>query len=88
MPDAFIVESYAPGGTEADFRRGTAELGRHRDRIELVHAAYVPADQAAYWVVRAASAGTVAEAWAAAGVSVDRVLAAVVVEPAHPAADG
>lgn len=87
MPNAFIVESYVPGGTEADFRRGTAELDRYRDRIELVHAAYVPADQAAYWVVRAVSPRTVEEAWAAAGVAADRVLAAVVVEPAHPAAD-
>ena len=84
MPNAFLVESYVPGGTEADFRRGTAELERHRDRVELVHAAYVPADQSAYWIVHAVSPSTIVEAMAAAGVTPDRVLAAVVVEPAHP----
>lgn len=89
MANAFIVESYVPGGTEADFRRGTAELHRHLDRaglaqVELVHAAYVPSDQSAYWIVRAGSTRSVVEAWGAAGVAADRVLAVVVLDPAAP----
>ncbi len=87
MTTAFIVEAYAPGGSAAEFERDTAEVTAAIGRlggakpIELMQAAYVPADQSAFWIVRADSLGLVADAWAAAGVANQRVLPAVVVTP-------
>lgn len=93
MTTAFIVEAYAPGGSADEFERDTADVVAAIDRlggatpIELVQAAYVPADQSAFWIVLAESLCLVTDAWQAAGVANQRVLPAVVVAP-HPIGRG
>lgn len=77
----FLVESYAPGHDAAHFRRRTAGV---TSDIEILHAAYVPSDDTAYWLVRADTDQQISQAWQAAGCRFDRVLAAVLID--RPAA--
>ena len=74
---AFLVEAYAPGHDAAHFRRRTAGVSND---IEILHAAYVPTDDTAYWLVRADTDEQVNQAWSAAGCAFDRVLAAVLID--------
>lgn len=81
---AFIVECYWPGATADDFRRATERLAAAVDEhaargidVVLVHSTYVPADEAAHWVVRAPHAEIVADAFAAADLNYQRLLPAL-----------
>ena len=73
----FLVEAYAPGHDAAHFRRRTAGVSR---AVEILHAAYVPDDDTAYWLLRADNHQQVAQAWSAAGCAFDRVLSAVLID--------
>jgi hypothetical protein len=82
-PDAtFVVERYWPGSSPAEFERVTAQLasqiaGLTTGGVALLHSTYVPADEAAQWVIRAPSAGAVEALCAAAGLTFERLLPAI-----------
>jgi hypothetical protein len=50
----------------------------------MLHSTYIPADEAAQWVVRAPSADAVAALFATAGVTFERLLPAIESPEAHP----
>jgi hypothetical protein len=81
---AFIVERYWPGATAQEFRAATerltasvAGLAARGLEIELLHSTYVPADEAAQWVVRAPTAENIEDACATASLIYQRLLPAV-----------
>jgi hypothetical protein len=81
---AFIVERYWPGASAPEFQAATerlaASVGALSARgldIELLHSTYVPADEAAQWVVRAVTAEIVQDACAVAAMPYQRLLPAV-----------
>ena len=82
-PDAtFVIERYWPGSSPAEFEQVTARLAAQIAELTtagvvLLHSTYVPADEAAQWVIRAPSAGTVEAVCAAAGVTYERLLPAI-----------
>jgi hypothetical protein len=82
----FLVEGYWPEATLESFAGATARLDAsldglrshsHGSVLRTVAATLVPADEAAYWVVRAPSADLVATACAMAGVRVERIIEAL-----------
>lgn len=81
-PDpAFVVERYWPGSSPDEFERVTARLATEialaGGGLTLLHSTYVPADDAAQWVIRAPSAAAVEALCAAAGVTFERLLPAI-----------
>ena len=79
-----MVERYWPGATAEQFRAVTGrlagslgELAARGIDVELLHSTYVPADEAAQWVVRAGSADIVAGACDTAALPYQRLLPAV-----------
>jgi hypothetical protein len=81
---AFMVERYWPGASAPEFRAATerlaASVGEMSARgcdIALLHSTYVPADEAAQWVVQAVTAEVVRDACAIAAVPYQRLLPAV-----------
>ena len=80
----YLVEHYWPGVTEAAFRRSARRVAASADRlaragepIRFLHATLVPDDEAAFCVLTAASADLVGRAYAAAGVSFERLVEAI-----------
>ena len=85
----FLVERYWPGVTVELFidavRRvdeAVARLRRDGTPIRTVASTLVPDDEAAYWIVDAASAEQVELAYRQAGIPVERIVAALEVRPA------
>ena len=80
----FVVEGFLPAATAASLRevtvrleRGLSGLGRPDPAARAIAATLIPADDAAYWVVVAASANAVSDACAAAGLQVERIVDAL-----------
>jgi hypothetical protein len=83
LAHSWVVEHYWPGLTRELFRstveqlRRTAEaMARAGTPIRFRHSTLVPADEAAYSVIDAASQAVVEELHARAGVPFDRILTA------------
>ncbi len=81
---AYMVERYWPGVSAGEFQAATdrvrASVGALAGRgleITFLHSTFVPTDEAAQWVIRAATAELVADACAAAGLAYHRLLPAV-----------
>ena len=79
-----LVEHYWPGITTETFReatervRTTAEaMARSGNAIRYLHSTMVPADEAAYCVLDAASVELIEQLYARAGVRFDRIVAAL-----------
>lgn len=86
----FLVEQYWPGITAegfreavGDVRRSAEELARAGVTIRLLHSTLVIDDEAAFCVFEAESREAVEQAYAAAGVTFDRVQAAVELVPSR-----
>lgn len=86
----YLVEHYWPGVTEAAFHRSarrvaaSAEcLARAGEPIRFLHSTLVPDDGAAFCVLAAATPDLVARAYAAAGVTFERLVVAIESE-VHP----
>lgn len=84
----FLVERYWPGVTVTAFTTVTGIVDENVERlraegasIRTIASTLVPADEAAYWVVEAASADLVRLAFGRAGVPVERIVEAVDVRP-------
>jgi hypothetical protein len=80
----YLVEHYWPGITEPEFRRsaeqvaaGAERLARAGEPIRFLHSTLVPEDEAAFCVLSAASAELVERAYAAAGITYERLVEAV-----------
>lgn len=80
----FVVEGFLPDATAMSLNRATTLLERHLASLgpedgsaRAVAATLVPSDESAYWVVVAPSAKVVALACAAAGLQVERIVAAL-----------
>lgn len=80
----YLVEHYWPGVTAAAFRRSArqvaasaARLARAGEPIRFLHSTLVPDDEAAFFVLTAASPDLVERAYAGAGVTFERLVAAV-----------
>ena len=80
----YLVEHYWPGITSEMFReatervRTTAEaMARGGNAIRCLHSTMVPADEAAYCVLDAASVELIEQLYARAGVRFDRIVAAL-----------
>jgi len=80
----FLVEHYWPGVTEAAFRRSARQVAASADRlaragepIRFLHSTLVPDDEAAFCVLTAGSPDLVERAYAAAGVTFERLVHAI-----------
>jgi len=80
----YLVEHYWPGATADLFRstservRTTAEaMRRGGTPIRYLHAILVPADEAAFCLIDAASQELVEQLYARAGIGFDRIVAAL-----------
>lgn len=80
----FLVEHYWPGVTEATFHEATdavvgsvERMGLAGAPIRFLHSTLVPADEAGYCVIGAASRELVTEAYCDAGVEFARVVEAI-----------
>ena len=81
---SWVVEHYWPGLTSELFRtlprrihRTAAAMARDGMPVRCRHSTLVPADEAAYSVIEAASQALVQELYARAGVRFDRIVTAV-----------
>lgn len=85
---AFLVESYWPGSSPEEFARMTTRLATEISLggggVTLLHSTYVPTDDALQWVIRAPSAAAVEALCAAAGVTFERLSAAIESPSAPP----
>lgn len=89
----YLVEHYWPGVTEAEFRRWAGRVAASAERlaqagapIRFMHSTLVPEDASAFCVLAAASPELVERAYAAAGVTFERLVEAVESE-ARPGRD-
>lgn len=80
----YLVEHYWPGVTETAFRRSAQRVAASADRlaqagepIRFLHSTLVPEDEAAFCVLAAAAPDLVERAYAAAGVTFERLVEAV-----------
>lgn len=80
----YLVEHYWPGVTAAAFRRSArqvaasvAQLARAGEPIRFLHSTLVPDGEAAFCVLTAASPDLVERAYAAAGVTFERLVEAI-----------
>jgi hypothetical protein len=78
----FLVERYWPDSSPAEFERATARIvaeiaGIADGAVTLVHSTYIPADDAAQWVIRAPSVGAVEALCLAADVEFQRLRPAI-----------
>lgn len=80
----YLVEHYWPGITTETFRetaervRTTAEaMARGGTAIHYLHSTMVPVDEAAFFVLDAASMELVEQLYARAGIRFDRIVAAL-----------
>jgi hypothetical protein len=80
---SWVVEHYWPGLTSELFRtltgrlrRTAAAMARDGMAVRCCHSTLVPADEAAYSVVEAASQALVQELYTRAGVRFDRIVTA------------
>jgi hypothetical protein len=85
---AFVVERYWPDPSLAEFERTTGRLAARiaevtTDDVALLHATYVPDDEAAQWVIRAPSAEAVRALCAGIGLVFDRLLPVVESAPSQ-----
>ena len=83
-PTTYLVEHYWPGITAETFRsaaervRTAAEaMSRDGTPVRYRHSTLVPADEAGFCVVDAASAELIEQLYARAGVRFERIVAAV-----------
>jgi hypothetical protein len=87
---AFLVEHYRPGerGREVArlvrrLRESVAELERSGEPLQFVSCTIVPEDESFLCVLEACSIELVRQAYARAGISFERISAALVDEPAR-----
>ena len=80
----YLVEQYSPGITTDAFRettervRTTAQaMARSGTAIRYLHSTMVPADEAAFFVLDAASIELVEQLYARAGIRFDRIVPAL-----------
>jgi Protein of unknown function (DUF4242) len=79
-PETYLVENYHPGlgadelsGMVARIRDAVAEMTRHGKAIRHVRSTIVPADESFLCVIDAASEQLVRDAYARAGIAVERI---------------
>ena len=82
--EIYLVEHYGPGSSPEtlrraarDLRRTTAEMTRRGQPVRYVRSTIVPGDEAFMATFEAASEGHVREAYARAGVALERVSRAI-----------